>query len=62
MSWREFCSLVRREGAEGKAGIGAQFKTRTRKTDECGTRSALCATRPKVFPRRRGRVYTPGQI
>ena len=28
-SWREFCSLVRREWARGKREIMAQFKTRT---------------------------------
>jgi len=43
-SWREFSGLMRRQEAEGEAGQ-AQFKTRTRKTGECGTPSALCATR-----------------
>ena len=37
---------------EGKARTRTQFKTRTRKTGECGTPSALCSTRHPIRIRR----------
>ena len=34
--------------ARMRGGGKAQFKTRTRKNGECGTRSVFCATRPVI--------------